>query len=228
MPELSVAVVIPAHNESARLPALLSTLPPRLPGVASLSVIVVDDGSQDGTADIARTAGVTVVRHGINLGKGAALRTGCEAALRRHADIVVAMDADGQHQAGDLPALLEPLLAGRADLVLGYRQREGAMPLVLRLGNVAMNRTLQVLFGVQFADTQCGFRAFSLAAYEVLRWNATDYAVESEMLVRAARASLRYSEVPIATIYLDRFKGTQPLDGLRILGQLVRWRIVGP
>jgi len=224
----SVAVVIPAKDEAVRLPAVLDSLPTRLAGVSSVRAIVVDDGSSDETASVARAAGVVVLRHDINLGKGGALRTGCDAAVRLGVDIIVAMDADGQHRAGDLPSIIEPLVRDQADLVLGYRLREGQMPLVLRLGNLAMNGTLAALFGVTVEDTQCGYRAFTAGAYQTLRWNSRGYAVESEMLVRAGRARLRYRQVPIATIYLDRFKGTQPLDGVRILGQLLRWRMVGP
>jgi glycosyltransferase involved in cell wall biosynthesis len=224
----TVALVLPAHNEAARLPGVLDTLPRALPGVGAVRLLVVDDGSSDATAGLARAGGATVVRHPLNLGKGAALRTGCEAACRLGADLLVVMDADGQHPAADLPAILAPLLAGEADLVLGYRRRVGTMPPLMRLGNLALNAALWALFRVGFEDTQCGFRAFSARVYPALRWNAADYAVESEMLVRAARAGLRYTEVPIATIYLDRFKGTQPADGLRILGQLLRWRLVGP
>ena len=83
----------------------------------------------------------------------------------------------------------------------------------------------RTLFGIKISDTQCGFRAFSSSVFPALRWEASDYAVESEMLIRMARARLAYVAVPIATVYHDRYKGTQPLDGLRILRQLVVWRL---
>lgn len=191
-------------------------------------MIVVDDGSGDGTADRAREHGARVARHAVNLGKGAALRTGCDAALRLGAELIVTMDADGQHQAADLPRLLEPLLAGDAEVVLTYREASGgSMPTVLKAGNVALSALVKLLFGIAIRDSQCGLRAFTAAAYPRLRWEARDYSVESEMLMRMARSHLRFAEVPIATVYRDRYKGTQPIDGVRILGELLRWRLGG-
>jgi len=224
----SLAIVIPARNEAPRLPSVLDTLPGSLPGVGAILVVVVDDGSHDETVACARERGARVARHVVNLGKGAALRTGCEAALRLGADLIIAMDADGQHQAADLPRLVAPLLAGEADVVLTYREATGGtMPAVLKFGNRALSSTLKVMFGVDIRDTQCGLRAFTSDAYARLRWEARDYSVESEMLVRMARNHLRYVEVPIATVYADRYKGTQPIDGVKILGQLLRLRFGG-
>jgi glycosyltransferase involved in cell wall biosynthesis len=223
-----LVIVIPARNEAPRLPAVLDALPGTLPGVGEIHVIVVDDGSSDGTGARARDHGAQVARHVVNLGKGAALRTGCEAALKAGADLIVAMDADGQHHPDDLPRLLKPLLDGEADVALTYRESSGrSMPAVLKFGNTALSSILRVLFGVAIRDSQCGLRAFTSSAYPRLRWDARDYAVESEMLVRMARAHLRFAEVPIATVYADRHKGTQPIDGVRILGRLLMLRLGG-
>jgi glycosyltransferase involved in cell wall biosynthesis len=224
----SLAIVIPARNEAPRLPAVLDTLPASMEGVGNIRIIVVDDGSTDGTGDCAREHGAHAIRHVVNLGKGAALRTGCEAALAFGSDLIVAMDADGQHAASDLPRLLGPLLARESDLVLTYREASNkAMPAILQLGNSALSSLLRLMFGVAIRDSQCGLRAFTADAFGLIRWEARDYSVESEMLVRMARHRLRYVEVPIATVYTDRYKGTQPIDGVKILGQLLRMRLGG-
>ena len=211
-----LAVVIPARNESDRLGPVLAALPDRLPGFDSIRVVVVDDGSGDATATVARRAGAAVVRHRLNLGKGAALRAGC--------GVLLFMDADGQHQATDIPKLLLPLQTGRADLVLGCRAFSGQMPAAMRLGNWGLSGLFQVLFGRRFRDTQSGMRAMTAAAFRKLRWDASGYAVETEMLVRAARAGLKVAEVEIETVYHDTFKGTTPADGVKILADMVRWR----
>src|SRR5437588_5271495 len=121
------AIVVPALNEAPRLPALLASIPGRLPGVARLKVIVVDDGSTDGTAEAGRAAGAMVVSHKVNLGAGAALETGTEAAIQLGADVVVHMDADGQHSPRDLPSLLWAIQAG-ADFAAGARSMAPPMP----------------------------------------------------------------------------------------------------
>lgn len=220
-----MVVVIPARNERERLPAVLERLPRAHPDVSRIEPLVVDDGSTDDTAERAKALGVKVIRHPISLGKGGALQTGCEAALRLGAEVIVCMDADGQHNPADVPRMLTSILIGTTDVVLGKRDLEGEMPPVLRLGNSVLNLCVRLLFGVDVSDTQCGFRAFRADCYPRLRWQARDYAVESEMLVRMARARLRWREVPISTVYHDRYKGTQPVDGLRILRQLLLWRL---
>ena len=216
--------MVPAFNERSRVASVLAAVGAlRLPERPRM--IVVDDGSSDGTAEVAKRAGAQVVSHRVNLGKGAALLTGVEAAVATGADLVVVMDADGQHDPSDLPLLLEPLKAGRADLVLGYRQFTSAMPPAMRFGNTLLSGIFAALFGLRVRDTQCGFRALTAEASRSLRWTAIDYAVETEMLVHAARRRLRVVEVPIATVYLDRHKGTTAIDGLRILASMLRWRL---
>jgi glycosyltransferase involved in cell wall biosynthesis len=190
-----------------------------------VKTVVVDDGSSDDTGGVARAEGAIVVRHRVNLGKGGALLTGCEAAERLGADIIVTMDADGQHRPEDVPRLLAPILAGATDMVVGVRALAGEMPGIQRAGNHALNLCIKGLFGVSISDTQCGFRAFRTACYPKLRWRSRGYAVESEMLVRMVRAGLPWEEISIGTIYHDRYKGTQPADGLRILYQMVLWRL---
>jgi glycosyltransferase involved in cell wall biosynthesis len=221
---VEVAVVLPAFNERARIASVLGAVGAlRLPEQPRLTV--VDDGSSDGTAEAARAAGARVFSHRVNLGKGASLLTGVEAAVHDGAEVVVLMDADGQHEPADLALLLEPLREGRADLVLGYRRFAGEMPLTMRFGNRLLSGVFATLFGLRVRDTQCGYRAFRAEVFEHLRWAALDYAVETEMLVRAARRHVRIEEVPIATVYHDRYKGTTPVDGIRILANMLRWRL---
>jgi glycosyltransferase involved in cell wall biosynthesis len=219
-----LGIVIPARNEAARIGDVLAHIE-KVPGIGSHTVLVVDDGSGDDTARIAREGGATVVRHVVNIGKGGALRTGCELALRRGCEVIAVMDADGQHDPGDLPRLVAPLLAGEADIVCAYRHFTADMPAAMRLGNHGLSRFFHVLFGIRVTDTQCGFRAFAAKTYEKVRWQATDYSVETEMLVRAARAHLRLREIEIATIYHDHYKGTTPLDGLKIFASMLMWRV---
>lgn len=219
-------MVVPARNEADRIGHVLAGLAGQVEGIPVLT-LVVDDGSSDRTAEVARTHGARVVSHAINLGKGAAMKTGCAAALAAGCDVLVLMDADGQHRPGDLPAIVAPILSGNADLVLGRRSFTREMPASARLGNWGLTRLFTLMFGATFGDTQCGLRAFTGDAYRKVDWLATDYAVETEMLVRAARARLRTVEVDIETIYHDAYKGTTMLDGVRILAQMIRWRLSG-
>ena len=219
-----LGIVIPARNESGRIGAVLTDIEV-VSGIGSHIVLVVDDGSSDETARIARGAGATVVRHAINLGKGGALRTGCEMALRAGCEVIAVMDADGQHDPADLPRLVAPLVAGDADIVCAYRHFGAGMPAAMRLGNRGLSRVFEMLFGLHVTDTQCGLRGFTADAYGQLRWLACDYSVETEMLVRAARAHLRLREIDIATVYHDRYKGTTPIDGLKIFANMLMWRV---
>lgn len=220
----SVAIVIPAFQEATRLAGVLRALPTQLPGLGDRHLIVVDDGSRDETARIAREAGALVLRHRVNLGAGAALRTGTEAAIKLGADIVVHMDADGQHPPEDLPRLLAPLLDG-ADAATAVRSFRRPMPWLYILGNHFLSWVTQALFSVNHRDTQCAYRAFWTRCWPALRWDSRDYAFASEMLVRAQRHGVRWATVPIQTIYHDRYKGTSIGDGVRILRKLIGWRI---
>lgn len=219
-----IIVVLPAYNESTRIGAILAQLHD-----APYQIVVADDGSKDANlkTQLAGVPKVTVVRHRINLGKGAALRTGCDAALRLGADIIVVMDADGQHQPADIPRFVAPLSEGSADIVYGARQIGKEMPLASFLGNKFFTVAINLLFHVFINDTQGGFRAFTADAYRKMRWDADDYSVETEMIVRAAKQNLRYREASIATIYHDKYKGTTPLDGIPILLQILKWKIYG-
>ena len=211
-------VVIPAYNEGDRVVTLLRDLAPVVP---LERVVVVDDGSRP-AVDASRLGGARVLRHAINLGKGMALRTGCEHALARGATAIVLMDGDGQHEPRDIPRLLEAL--AEVDVAFGARDLGWKVPWVRLVGNRVLNRWTNVLFGLELHDIWCGFRAFRAEAFPVLAWNASDYAVDVEMAVRAGRARLTRREVPIGAIYHDAYKGVTVLDGLRLLVQLAAWR----
>ena len=222
---LCLAIVLPARNEAGRVGPLLKSMPSFVDGCAEVIQIVVDDGSDDETGQVAAAAGARVVRHAISLGKGAALRTGCDVAVADGCDLIVVMDADGQHRTEHLPALVRPLAEGRADLALARRHLGGDMPHAMRLGNWGLSCAFALLFGARFQDTQCGMRAFTVDAYRRLRWQSNDYSVETEILIHAASADLRIDEIPIETVYHDRYKGTTIADGIRILGSMLRWRL---
>src|SRR3989338_383091 len=214
-----IFVVIPAFNEERSIAKII-----RKSGNLVGKVIVVDDGSKDKTGYVAEKAGAVVLRHIINLGKGAALKTGCDFAVRHGSDYVVAIDADAQHKPEDIPRFIEKLK--RSDIVFGCRKFGSKMPFVLRFGNWFIAEVTWLLYGIKINDTQCGFRAFSKEAYKKIRWGAVDYAMESEMIARAGKQRLKYVQIPIETIYSDRYKGTTVVDGIKIVLNMLWWRIL--
>lgn len=211
--------IIPAFNEAGRIERVI----PQVKKYVDM-VIVIDDGSRDATKESARDADV-YIRHPVNMGKGLALQTGFEAALQRNADIIVTIDADGQHNPQEIPKLLAALDSGY-DLVVGARQMNTAMPLVFRIGNSILYATFTQLFRIDIRDTQSGFRAFRAAIYPLIKWGATGYAAETEMLAKAGRNRIRCTHVPIQTIYADRYKGTTIIDGIKIFLHMLKWRFL--
>ena len=214
-------MILPGHNEESQLGSVLKKT------LSSCSnVVFVDDGSTDSTYSVARSSGAIVLRHITNLGKGAALRTGCDYAVGQGAAKIVVMDSDGQHDAAEIPKLLKELERGN-DVVVGCRRWNSSMPFVMRLGNYGMHKISTVLFGVDVKDTQSGFRAFTAETYHAIRWESNDYSMESEMLARVHKHGLRCSTVGIRTIYHDTYKGTTVMNGLRIASNMLLWKLVG-
>ena len=135
------------------------------------------------------------------------------------------MDADGQHEPKEIPRFLDAL--EDKDIVFGYRKFSRNMPWVFRFGNKAINLITRILYGMNLRDTQCGYRAFTTDAYKKIRWNATDYSMESEMIAKAGRHHLKYAEIQIETIYGDKYKGTTAIDGIKIAIDMLFWRLKG-
>ena len=166
-----VWVIIPAYNEEKELGNVLQ----RTKRYAR-NILVVDDGSTDSTSKIARDASIHVLRLNKNQGKGVALRAGCDYAVKRGARILVAMDADGQHDPAYIPTLLKELRNEKTDIVYTRRILNKSMPFRFTLGNLILNNITHVLFGIKLGDTQCGFRAFTSEAYQAIRWKVERYA----------------------------------------------------
>lgn len=226
LPPNDLWVVVAAYNEEPRLGATLAGLRAR----GYENVVVVDDGSRDRTAEIARAAGVWVLRHLLNLGQGAALQTGISFALLRGAATIVTFDADGQHDPDEIPALLAPVRAGTADVALGSRFLGAAVniPLSRKLvlkGGVLFTRLFS---GVRVTDAHNGFRALSRAAAEQIRLRQNRMAHASEILDQIRERNLRFVEVPVTIRYSAETmaKGQSSWNAVKIVAQLVLGRFV--
>jgi glycosyltransferase involved in cell wall biosynthesis len=215
-------IVVPAYNEERTLGGVLSGL--RAHGYA---VIVVDDGSTDATAAVARAAGALVLRHVINRGQGAALKTGIVAALARGADAIVHFDADGQHDPATVSALLAPLERGEAEVVYGSRflgiAAEG-MPAARRMLLALARHFNALVLGIphRITDPQSGMRAMTAEAVRRIEFRQDRMAHCSEILRLVSRSSFRVCEVPVRVIYTRASlkKGQKVADAFRIVWQL--------
>lgn len=210
--------VIPAYNEETNIRNVIIETKKYIS-----NIIVVDDGSKDNTYQEAREENVTALKHIINLGKGAALKTGCDYAIKQGASQIIVLDADTQHEPAQIPFFLKEL--ENADVVLGYRKLNKEMPHILKYGNWFINKTTKLLYGVNLQDTQCGYRAFTADAYKKIRWKSSNYSMESEMIANIGKKELKYKEIPIKTIYTDKYKGTTMIDGIKIFFNLCWWRL---
>lgn len=198
-PELRdrVVALIPALDEAESIGAVVRTVPPTVAGVPTATV-VVDDGSRDATADRAAQAGAIVVRHEHNRGGGAALRTGYRLAVDGGSLVVVTLDADGQHLPSEIPALVEPVLAGDADVTVGSRTLGSAEPglFARELGIAVFNRLVSMLVGRRVTDCSNSFRAIRADALPALDLREEQFHA-SEFLIEVITRGLRTVEVPV-------------------------------
>jgi hypothetical protein len=195
--ELRVLVIIPAHDEQESLPGTLDELLATAPGVERL---VVDDGSRDDTARMARERGVTVLRHPYNQGVGGALQTGFRWAVAHGFDVGVQLDADGQHDPAYLAALLEPVRAGRCDVSIGsrYVRRSGYhAPVARRVVMVVFSALVSAALRVRITDTTSGFRAYSRRVMEVCQHDFPQDFPDAPLLIALGRRGFRLEEVPV-------------------------------
>lgn len=192
-----VACVVPAYNAAATVASVLARLRLALPHAV---VVVVDDGSRDGTGDAARPHADDVVRFDRNRGKGAALRAGFARALEAGASRVLTIDSDGQHDPAVAPTLLAALES--ADMVIGARARRGtSMPLRRRLTNAISAAAISRCAGQPVPDAQSGYRALRAEVVRRVDARGDRYEYETDFLIRAGRAGFRITSVPVATIY---------------------------
>ncbi len=210
---MKLAVMIPAYNESRTIAQVVQSIPRQFDGVNAVEVVVVNDGSADDTAARAQSAGAEVVSHHVNKGLGAAFQTGLDFALRRRADILVNIDADGQFNVNDIPRLIAPLLADQADFVSANRfkqengriQRPANMPAIKFWGNQRIAALVSKLAGERFADVSCGFRAYSRKA--MLSMNLIGrFTYTQETFLDLASKGLRIHMVPIEVKYFSERK----------------------
>ena len=210
---MQVCVVVPAYNEERSVGSVVNGLHAELP---SAYVVVVDDGSIDGTADQAALAGATVVSLPVNLGIGGAVQTGYRYALRHGFRFAMQVDGDGQHDPAEASRVLEPVARGEADLALGSRWLDRGnyeATVSRRLGMHILSRLVRLRTGVAFTDTTSGFRALGPAALELFaRSYPTDFP-EVESIVLASQAGLRVMEVPVKMS--QRKHGRSSIAGVR-------------
>lgn len=194
-----IAVLIPAYNASATLRGVIEGIK-----VFVSSIVVVDDGSTDATAQIAQAAGAQVLRHQINRGKGVALRTGFWFLLQQGYEAIITMDADGQHNASYIPVLIHAYEEGRGDIVIGSRAGEfHAMSWLRRFWNQLGVKAVSKLIGTPLTDTQSGYRLIKAEVLQGLPLRATGYEVELELLIKACKRRHRVVEIPVTTHFID-------------------------
>lgn len=217
--------IIPALNAERTLANVVKATLAQTP-----DVLVIDDGSTDRTSDVARDAGAKVLRHDVNRGKGAALKTGFAYALERNSEAVLTLDADGQHLPGEIPKFIAEWERSRADLIIGGRAHlfQHMLPR-RRNANRFSAWCISKAAGVPVADSQSGFRLYSANLLRSLQLHTDGFDMESEVIVRAGRRGMRIVSIPIDLGFVDGIATShyKPLkDTMRIAWTVARARLI--
>jgi glycosyltransferase involved in cell wall biosynthesis len=219
-----VVALVPALNEEGTICDVVEGVQRHVSGV-----VVVDDGSSDGTAALAQAAGATVLRHDRVRGKGVAVRTGLDHVVTRTAaQYVLILDGDMQHLPAEAPRLITTALGSDADLVVGVRRFErDAMPASRYHANVIGSRALSSFVGVPLEDTQCGYRLFRVDIVRKMHLRATGYDIETEMLIKVGRLGGRIVPVPVSAVYGNARSKLRPVrDTTRTCFRAVYYRYI--
>lgn len=222
-------IIIPAYNEAKVIKDVytkISRESAKLKNV-DLDIVIVNDGSSDNTEQVVKTIAATL-NHYVNMGSGAATRTGLTYACREEYDFAVTIDADGQHSPKDLINVINKLVNDDYDLVIGSRllNTEG-MPVIRVFGNKVLNLATRIILGVSVTDSQSGLKAFSRDAIEKIEIRSNGFEFCSEIVWRAKQQDLKITEIPIQAIYTDysRAKGQSNINALRIIKNLIRQKL---
>jgi len=213
---------IPAYNEEKTIAKVILLAQRHVD-----AVVVCDDGSQDMTKDIAHRLGAIVIRHERNMGYGAAIKSILQKARTMNADLLLTLDADGQHDAAEIPKLIQPILEGKADVVIGSRflHNHSKMPLYRRFGvKVLTKMTKSGNNGNHITDAQCGLRAYNQKAMESLMLDEDGMGISAEVLMKASTIGLVIAEVPVKVEYKGLETSTHnPLKhGLGVISTIIR------
>ncbi len=219
MRKYRIIAVVPAYNEADRIEAVIHKARNYVD-----EIIVVNDGSSDDTSAIARVCGVEVIDLLINRGAGYATRCGCDHALLRNAEIIITLDADGQHCAADIPDLVDTLIESRLDIVFGYRIQGKGSPIEKKLGNKMLSFMVRCLYNMKLKDVLTGFHAFPASSYPLIRWKANRYVFILEYIKNVYKNRLKFAEVKIKTIYFEKQHGMKIYDGIKSMFYLIWWR----
>ena len=220
-------VILPAYNEATRIQPVIEEIAEK-----GYKMVIVNDGSSDNTLDVIKESqrkypkNIYIYSHIINRGVGVAMQTGFDAVLRYNPKYIVNMDSDGQHSADDLENVLEPLVTGRAQAVIGVRPLKD-MPLSRNFANAVMNLLTKIFYKVDVSDSQTGFRAITREALDKININARGYLISSEFIREVNDNNIPFAEVPIQTIYTPetQAKGTNVVEALKILLQMIRHQL---
>jgi len=217
----SVAAVIPAYCEEKHIADVV-----RRALLQLANVVVVDDGSPDRTAELARSAGADVIIHEQNRGKGESIKSGFRHWMEHGATYVMILDADGQHLPEEIERFLAAAASGVGELLVGTRMNDvSRMPLVRRMVNRYMSRKISRACGQDIPDTQCGFRMVHRSIIPNLLGGTERFDYETEMLILASRAGCRIASVPISTVYSDEVSSIHPVrDTIRFFKLMRRYK----
>jgi glycosyltransferase involved in cell wall biosynthesis len=231
--DAKVIVVMPAYNAALTLPETQAMIPP---GHVS-KVIVVDDHSRDETVPVAEGLGVDVIAHPHNVGYGGNQKTCYMAALREGADVVVMLHPDGQYDPAILPAMVEPIANGEADMTLGSRflqpggPKAGGMPLYKIIANRFLTTVENYILGTHFSELHTGYRAYSRNFLETVPFlrNSNDFVFDTQIIAQSVAFEMRVKEVPVQTKYFEEASSTtlrqSVVYGLKTLAVMLRYRL---
>jgi glycosyltransferase involved in cell wall biosynthesis len=224
---MNVCLLVPAYNEARTIGQVVSSACKIID-----PVVVVDDGSQDDTAQIAQDSGAFVIKHQVNSGKGAALRTGFQYVLDHGHDAVITMDSDGQHDVDDIPAFLEAFHTegdnGKLGIIIGSRMQDiSTMPTIRKFTNKLTSFISSLLAHQELRDSQSGFRLISSDVLRAVELETSGYEMESELLIKASKSGFRITSVRIKTIYGQEVSKINPVTDtyrfFRLLFRSLRW-----
>jgi len=218
---MHITLVLPVFNEERNIKMVITSVKKIVN-----RIIIIDNNSSDNTMRLIKKLNKINLKHCYNLGKSNSLKTGCDLAVRLKTDVIAFMDSDGQHKGSDLQKLIETMKQEKVDSVIGYRDNF-KMPLMRGIGTFLIKILTNFLFNSSLKDIQSGMRIFKSKIYNKIRWTSTGsahYFADAEISTKLIQKKIKFKEIPIQTIFLDKYKGMNIFQGIHLLFCLVLWR----